>query len=178
MNIQYKFTDTEIKKLLSENLTIIVDTREQQNQHILDYFVKQKIKYVIKKLDAGDYSIKLTAAPEIGLARDLYFPVTIEKKNSVDELAGSIKDRSRFEAEFIRAKGSGTKMYLLIEDKDGYENIVMGKYQSQYEAKAFLASLKTFESRYNFSTAFADKTYAGNFIYYTLKYYLYECLKN
>ncbi len=178
MQVQYRFTDKELKQLLSENLTLIVDTREQENQHILDYFNRQKIKYEVKKLDAGDYSIKLTANPEIGLPRELYFPVMIEKKNSVDELASSIKDRARFEAEFIRAKGSGTQIYLLVEESKGYENIVNGNYRSQYDAKALLASLKTFECRYNFSTIFQDKLYSGNFIYYTLRYYLYECLKN
>lgn len=178
MQVQYKFTENEVNKLLANNLVVIVDTREQENQHILDYFEKRKIKYEVKKLDAGDYSIKLTANPELGLLRDLYFPVMIEKKNSVDELASSIKERSRFEAEFIRAKGSGTKIYLLVEESKGYENIVNGNYRSQYDAKALLASLKTFECRYNFSTIFQDKLYSGNFIYYTLRYYLYECLKN
>lgn len=178
MHIQYRFTDTELKKLVSENLTIIVDTREQQNQHILDYFDKNKVKYIVKKLDAGDYSIKLTANQELGLPRDLYFPIAVEKKNSVDELAGSFKDRTRFEAEFIRAAGSGTKIHLLVEDGKGYENILHGNYRSQYDSKALLASLKTFETRYNFQTAFHDKPISGNYIYYTLRYYLYECLKN
>ena len=93
MDVKYRFTDVEIKKLLTENLEIIVDTREQQNQHILNYFGKKKIKYEIKKLDAGDYSVKLTACPEMGLARDCYIPVTIEKKNSIGELAGSSSRR-------------------------------------------------------------------------------------
>lgn len=178
MQINYKFTDKEIKTLLTDNLVIIVDSREQINDHILSYFDKKKIKYVTKKLDAGDYSIKLTADPELGIARDLYFPVCIEKKNSVDELSGSFKDRNRFESEFIRATKNGTKVYLLVEDIDGYSNIVNGRYRSEYDPKAFLASLKSWEIRYNFGTSFIDKKYSGNFIYYTLKYYLHEFLKN
>ena len=178
MDIKYKFTDTEIKKLLKENLEIVVDTREQQNQHILDYFSNKKIKYEVRKLDAGDYSIKLTANPEMGFLRDCYIPVTIEKKNSIDELAGSFKDRTRFESEFIRAVGDNVKIFLLIEDAKGYENIINHNYRSEYDPKALLGSLKAFESRYNFTTAFVDKKYAGNYIYHSLKYYLYECLKN
>ncbi len=177
MFVKYKFTDTEIKKLI-ENMTIIVDTREQQNQHILDYFEKKKIKYEVKKVDAGDYTVKLSACPELNILRDIYMPVTIEKKNSIDELAGSFKDRTRFENEFIRAYGSNTKIFLLIEDGQGYENIIKGNYRSQYEPKALLASLKTFENRYNINIAFMDKKYSGNFIYHTLKYYLYEYLKS
>ena len=177
MNLGYRFTDAEIKKLI-DNLVIIVDTREQENQHILDYFNKKKIKYEVKKLDAGDYSIKLTANHELGLFRDCYIPVTIEKKNSIDELASSFKDRTRFESEFIRAAGSGTKIFLLVEDAQGYENIINHKYRSQYEPKALMASLLAFESRYNFTTMFVDKKYSGNRIYYTLRYNLYQLLKS
>ncbi|MBU3193487.1 ERCC4 domain-containing protein [Clostridium algidicarnis] len=176
MQLRYNFTDTEIKKLLKENVVIIADTREQQNQHILDYFDKVKVKCISKKIDAGDYSIKLTAREDMGIYRDIYFPISIEKKNSVDELAASIKDRTRFENEFIRAKGSGTKIHLLVEDTNGYENILTGNYRSLYESKAFMASLKTFESRYNFVTTYLDKKYSGDFIYRTLLYELREFL--
>jgi ERCC4-type nuclease len=178
MDLKYRFTDTEIKKLMSENLKIIVDTREQENQHILDYFNKHKVKYEVKKLNTGDYSIKLIACPEMGLARDCYIPVTIEKKNSIDELASSFKARTRFESEFIRAAGSGTKIFLLVEDAQGYENIINHKYRSEYDPKALMASLLTFESRYNFTTMFVDKKYSGNRIYYTLRYNLYQFLKS
>lgn len=176
MQFMYKYTDAEIKKLLKENVVIIADTREQVNQHVLDYFNKIKVSYKEKKLDAGDYSIKLTACPEIGLIRDTYCNVAIEKKNSVDELASSIKDRARFEAEFIRAKGSGMRIYLLVEEANGYENILTGNYRSQYDSKAFMASLKSFESRYNFTTVFLDKKLSGDFIYKTLIYCLREVL--
>lgn len=168
MDFKYKYTETELKKLLAA-ITVIVDTREQENQHILDYFNKNKILYEVHKVDAGDYSAKLPAMPELGIARDMYVPVAIEKKNSVDELAASFKDRTRFENEFIRAQGSGTRIFLLVEDAQGYENIIKGNYRSQYEAKALLASLKAFESRYNFTTAFVDKKLSGNWIYWTLR---------
>lgn len=177
MNLGYRFTDTEIKKLMG-NIVIIVDTREQENQHILDYFDKKKVKYEVKKLDAGDYSIKINAMPELGLSRDCYIPVTIEKKNSIDELASSFKDRTRFEAEFIRAVGSGTKILLMVEDPAGYENIINHKYRSEYEPKALLGSLLAFESRYDFTTMFVNKKYSGNRIYHTLRYHLYDYLKS
>jgi ERCC4-type nuclease len=178
MNFKYKFTDTEIKRLLKENVMVIVDTREQQNQHILDFFKSQNIKYESKKLDSGDYSIKLLSDLTAGIPRDLYCNVSIEKKNSVDELASSFKERTRFEAEFIRATGNGTRMYLLVEEANGYENILQGKYRSLYDKKALLASLKSFECRYNFGTTFLAKQYSGDFIYRTLLYYLREVLIN
>ena len=94
----------------------------------------------------------------------------------MDELASSIKERTRFENEFIRAQSSGTKFYLLVEEANGYENILKGKYRSQYDPKALMASLKAFESRYNFGTTFLDKKLAGDFIYRTLLYELREFL--
>lgn len=178
MQVQYKFSDTELKKLLAENMTIIIDSNEQENQHILDFFDKGKVKYITKKLDTGNYSVKLTSNTEMGLMRDLYIPVMIKKKVSVDELAQSFKDRTQFENEFIKAAGAGTKIFLLVEDGNGYDNLLLGKYQSEYKPKALLASLKSFECRYNFGTSFIDKKNSGNFIYYTLRYYLYEYLKS
>ena len=48
--MHYKFTDTEINKLLKENFMILYDTREQVNEHILSYFDKKKIPYKKQKL--------------------------------------------------------------------------------------------------------------------------------
>ena len=175
MKVEYKFSDTETQKLLKE-LVILVDTREQENKHILDYFTEKNIKYEAKKLDSGDYSVKLPAMPDMGLAREMYVPVAIEKKNSIDELAGSFKERTRFENEFIRAQGSGIRIFLLIEDAAGYENIIKANYRSEYNAKALLASVKAFECRYGFTTAFVDKKLSGNWIYWTLRSYTRELL--
>ena len=100
---RYRFTDTEIKKLLKENLVILYDTREQKNDHILNVFNKKGIKCKREKIDEGDYIGIITARPEMGIYRDLYFNVAVERKNSVDELIGSIKDADRFEDEFNRS---------------------------------------------------------------------------
>ncbi len=39
--MEFKFKDKELKKIL-DNLTIIIDSREQANQHIIDFFNKKK----------------------------------------------------------------------------------------------------------------------------------------
>lgn len=39
--IHYHYSESEIKNIL-RTLEIIVDTREQKNQHVLDYFRKRK----------------------------------------------------------------------------------------------------------------------------------------
>lgn len=95
-------------------ITILVDTREQENSHILEYFDSRSIPHKNIKQDVGDYSVMLLASPEHGLFRDIYFPITIERKNSVDELVQSIKERTRFENELIRSKSKS--FLLMVED--------------------------------------------------------------
>ena len=121
--------------------------------------------------------MKLLAIPELGIMEDYYLPIMIEKKNSVDELVSSIKDRERFSAEFIRANNDNIKIYLLVEQGHGYEDILNSNYRSEFNSKALLGSLKTFEVRYNFTTTFLDKGFSGDWIYNTLYYYLREYLK-
>ncbi len=178
----YRFSKEEIELLL-KNLVIMCDTREQKNEHITDYFKKHKIDNRSMKLDSGDYSCYIRSNDStkklIG-ERNYYFDslVCIERKNSVDELSQSIKDRVRFEYEFMRLINNNTKTMILVEDAVGYVNILKGEYKSDYQPKAFLGSLIAFEARYNFSTIFLDKTYSGNFIYFTLYYHAREYLKS
>ena len=50
--IPYRYTKTERKELL-DSLVVLVDTREQANLNIIDYFNEKNINYKNKKLDAG-----------------------------------------------------------------------------------------------------------------------------
>lgn len=170
---KYAYTDNEVKELLS-TIVVLVDTREKRNEHITDYFDAKGIKYERKKLDHGDYGAYLPENMELGIMRDTFFPIAIERKNSVDELAQTIKKRTRFENELIRAQRS--KFMLLIEDEHGYENIVKGNYRSNYNARSFLASIKAFESRYGFMSVFVSKVAVGNYIYHHLYYNIRESL--
>lgn len=168
----FKYTDTEIKKLLA-SIIILVDTREQVNNHITDYFNSKKIVFKSQKMDTGDYGIMLPSNPELGIMRDMYFPVVVERKNSIDEVASNIKE-DRFENELIRSQSSN--FLLLIEDS--YKNLITGNYRSQYAAKTLLARIKTFESRYKFTTVFMDKSLTGNYIFHHLFYQAREILKS
>lgn len=171
---KYRFNDRELKELLS-SIVILTDTREQKNDHITNYFQNKGVHYERKKLDYGDYGVYLPANTKLGIFRDMFFLVAIERKNSVDELASTIRERTRFENELIRSQAS--KFLLLVEDNEGYENIIKGNYRSQYQAKALLASLKAFEIRYNFQSVFITPNTAGNYIYHHLYYYVREALK-
>ncbi|NFG27685.1 molybdopterin-guanine dinucleotide biosynthesis protein A [Clostridium botulinum] len=182
--IKYKFTDTEIKKLMKENLKILFDTREQVNDHILAYFDSKKIPYKRQKIDEGDYTAIITARPEFGIPRDLYFKVGIERKNSVDELAGNLgektdtRDDIRLERELIRAKMKGIKIFLVVEDPSGLENIRQGNYRSQYSSKSFMGKLSSLQDKYIQNTIFTSNIDSGyhilRLLYYSVRNFLKE----
>lgn len=172
----YKYTDKE-KETILKSMVIIVDTREQVNDHIKTHFDTKSIKYVIKKLDYGDYSFYIPKNDDLGIIRDLYFDkkVTVERKHSLEELSGNLtNDRERFEKEL---KFYGGKMYLLIENAN-YHDIVVSNYKTQYKNLSYLAGLHSFSDRYDIPTIFIPKQeYSGVYIYNTLYYFLKNYLK-
>lgn len=171
--MKYQYTDKELKELLS-SFVMLIDTREQQNEHITSYLDEKGVNYESRKLDHGDYGAYLPANIELGIMRDIYFPIYIERKNSIDELASTIRERTRFENELIRAQHSN--FLLLVEDDKGYENLIHGRYRSKYNARALLGSLKAFEARYNFNTVFVSRQMTPNYIYHHLYYGVREKL--
>lgn len=170
-----KYTDTEIKELL-KSIIVLIDTRENQIKHITDYFTDKDIIYKSMKLDHGDYTCMIPKNEELGIYRDMYLNdiISIERKASLEELSNNFsKGRTQIENEFIRAKG---KLILLIENST-YEDIILGKYRTKYKPLSFIATLKTFEARYNIETNFINNNFTGNFINMTLKYHVRELLK-
>lgn len=183
VEFKFRFTDTEIKKLLKENFMILYDTREQVNDHVLYYFDNKGIKYKRQKIDEGDYTAIITARPDMGITRDLYFKVGVERKNSVDELAGNLAEKTdtrddiRLERELMRAKAKGIKMFLVIEDPNGLERIRTGDYMSQYGAKAFMGKLSSLQDNYIQDTIFTSNLKSGYHIYRKLYYSVRNYLK-
>lgn len=171
-----RYSDSEIKELL-KSLVILIDSREQKNEHITEYLDNKSIKHETLKLDHADYSCMIPKNLDLGIYRDLYFNdcISIERKASLEELSGNFtKDRNRIESEFLRAKG---KLILLIENAT-YENIILHQYKTEYKPLSFVATLKTFEARYGIETNFIRKAFTGNFIYMTMMYHVRELLKN
>ena len=171
--MRYHFTDTEVKQLIG-SMVVLIDTRENENGHITEYLSKKKIPYESKKLNYGDYSVKIPKNEEIGVQRDFFFDdsVVVERKGSLSELAGNLtKDRTRFESELIRAKGAN--IALMIENAT-YADLVMGRYRSEYNAKSFVATLATYSARYGLDVNFVEKELAGNWIYHRLYYAVRE----
>ncbi|MBS6954263.1 MAG: ERCC4 domain-containing protein [Enterocloster asparagiformis] len=174
---RHRYTESEIDKIL-ESMTILTDSREQKNDHILSYFDQHKICHKKMGLPCGDYSFMLPAAPELGIARDKYFfdEVFIERKNSAEELSGCFtQTRTRFEEEFAVAKAK--RKYLLIENCQ-YSDIISGNYRTDYGAKSFAATLHTFNCKYSLEVVFMpDISYTPIFIIGTFRYYLRYILK-
>lgn len=172
----YKYTDKEIDQLL-KSITILTDTREQKNSHILDWFDEKKIAHKKKALSNGDYSFYVPANPDLNIDRDLYFDqeIMVERKASLDELSGNFsQNRTRFEEEMATYSG---KKYLLIENAN-YQDIVTQNYKTKFSKNAYLASLHTFNHRYNLQIMFMpDPKYSGYYLYGLFTYYLKQNLR-
>lgn len=150
-------------------LTIIVDSREQENQHIINYFDSKKIPYKVRKIDTGDYSAMIDD-------RTLEYQCVIEKKNSLDEIVGNlVNSRDRFEREFLRAKANGTKVFLVIENAS-WNDVFLGNYRSKYPPKSLLGSLLAWQVRFNVTIVFCEKQNTAKLVHGILYYYARELL--
>lgn len=195
--MRYKpLTDAELTKVL-KHLVILVDTAEKKdredkkikgNQHITDYFNKKKITYKEFSLSEGDYSGMIAYNQDtekiLGIKKDLYFNdvIAIERKAHIDELCNNLKskgdkERERFEFELTRLKLNTENKFLLIEDKDGEENIRNHNYRSYFKPVSLYNSLKAFEARYRVPIVFKSKEISPMWIYSTIRMHIREKLK-
>lgn len=148
----FKYTEAEQKELLL-SMTLLLDTREQSNKHIVDWLDRKKKPYKQKKLDYGDYSIMIPKNEKLNIPRDLYFDkkVAVERKGSADELAGNFTtDRARIEKEFSLYRGN---MIMIIENTS-YDDIKDKNYRSKYTPESFLATLHSFKNKYGVDFVF------------------------
>lgn len=168
----------EVRKAL-ENLTLLVDTREQDTKLFRKRLALIGLPYEREKLDFGDYSAMTTT--EDGTEYSLKDKVCIERKMSLDELCDCYcKGRGRFSREFERAKMCGAKLYLLVEDAN-WENVINHKYRSKMTPQALTASLTAWLARYDCQLIFckAETTSAliREILYREMKEYL-ECIND
>lgn len=162
-------TETELNKILKD-LVIVHDTREQVNEHITGYFDKHYIKHIRRGLQTGDYSVQFGN-------QTLEGDVVIERKANIDEIAGNFTvQRERFEHEFERAKAKGIKVFLLIENCS-WTRILAHEYRSKLSPKSLMASLMSWQARFNITVLFCDPKESGMLIHSILHYWLREELK-
>ena len=174
--ISYEYTDKE-RKEIKDSIVILRAGNEQKNQHIINYLNGKKIKHKEHALNFGDYSFMIPCMPHLGFVRDTYFDkqIVVERKNSLEEISSNFaENRTRFENEWIRAKDC--KKYLIIE-QGSYRDIIHGNYKTQFKSQSFLASMLSFEQRYNIYTVFSNKEDIGLLIYSYFYYYLHCLLK-
>lgn len=159
MKVNVSFTDTQIKSILKNNIVILIDSREQKNQHIIEYLEKKKIKYEVTTLEYGDYSCKFEELEKFGIN----YPISLEKncvierKNSLEEVSGNLtQGRNRFENEFIKAKGDGCSVHLVIAD-GSYDKIAYSQYNTEFNNKSFYNSLISFQIKYGLSIEFVSE---------------------
>ena len=164
------WTETDLTATLSD-LKIIVDSREKVNQHITQYWAKKEVPYFIRKLDVGDYSAQIG---EMTLERD----VAVERKHSLDEICGNLgQDRDRFEREFLRAKVNGTKVFLIIEGAS-WSDIYLHNYRSQLSPRSLMASIMSWQIRFNITVIFCEQENTPRLIHQILYYAAREQLLN
>lgn len=168
-----KLTYDQIKKL-SKEMVILVDTREKNNGHIIDYFNKKGIAYKKQALEFGDYSFMLPKVEGL-TGNELYFhkEIVVERKNSLEELSGNLgQNRDRFEKEFLKARNNSCSIHLMVENPQGYNDIMKHNYNTQLKPVSYMASLKSFEERYDLKMQFVESQYSGYIIYSTFYYYM------
>ncbi len=162
------YTDKHYKELLS-HMIILVDTRDQTNDEILEWFTKHKVRWKTKALKTGDYGLMIEACPELGFLTDTYFTdeLCIERKNSVSELAGNfsnvLKDDDRIFKEFNRMINI-ERNFLLIENNN-IGDIIDRNYRSKLNPDSFLRALLTWQHRNNMHIYFVPKEHMGKMIY-------------
>lgn len=163
------YTDPEITNALKQ-LVIVCDSSEKVNDHVTGYFDKCKVAHKTRKLDTGDYSAMLG---EMTLEQD----VVVERKANIDELCGNTTaDRGRFEREFLRAKANKTKVFLLIENCS-WSSIFLHDYRSKLSPKSLIATLLSWQVRFNITIIFCKPEETGQIIYGILYYAAREALK-
>ena len=167
--MKYRYTEAERKKLL-ENLVVQVDSREQENKHITDFFTAKKIKFEKKSLESGDYSFYITECPELGINHEWWCDnLFIERKASLDELAGNLKEE-RFFNEVKRTLN--IKQKFLIIESCSWEDIINHKYMSQYSEKAFYSQLIKLMTKYDIKIIFTKRS--GAMIYQICRWVIEE----
>lgn len=102
---------------------IVCDTREQKNEHILKWFDKHSVPFIIATVHTGDYVMN---------GRN---DIAVERKATLSELAHNLlsRDKGRFYREIRRAREAGITLYVVCEHGHGIESIQdVGKWKNPY----------------------------------------------
>lgn len=151
------------------SVTIVVDTREQKNAHVIEELNKLGIMVEHRKLDYCDYSF-------MAGGRDFTMSCVVERKANVEELYTNVSegwrdkrrnDESRIEKELEAAFTLSRSCTLIVENVAGWKELEQyevsalqmiqnPKRQVKAIGKHVYSSLKSWSSnnRYNFNVEF------------------------
>ena len=105
------------KKTFLKTVTVLYDTREQKNKHILDALAQMGIMTEQRKLDYGDYSFTADG-------RDFSLSCVVERKANVDELYNNImQDRGRLEKELYAASQCAKQLTIVVENIGSWDEL-------------------------------------------------------
>ena len=126
-------------------------------------------------LTSGDYSCKIVLPDGTGVS--LADKLIIERKMSLTEISANFtKHRDRFIREFDRFAATGGKPYLLIENAS-WEDVINHKYRTQFDFKAFIASLMAWQARYGTHILFCKPETTGYLMERVFYYEVKEMLE-
>jgi len=166
-NLSLYITENKLLK----TAVVLIDTREKENTHIVEWLDKHEISRREQKLYCGDYTLLLPKNEEYGIPQDLILDYAIERKASLEELSGNLtNDRDRIENELRRCGG---KMDFVVEN-GSIDKVLAHDYKTEYNEKSYLATLMTFLHRFGVSFNFVDKARSAQVIYAMLHYKLRE----
>lgn len=161
-------------KDILQSITILVDTREKQWQHIEDVFRERGYNYRRQKLNAGDYSFEVTVDGQLISFADT---IVIERKANLEECSNCFSgERDRFKREFDRIKAADTDCILIVEDAS-LSDIREHNYNTKMKPQSFEGTLWQWKWRYGYDIFFPQKHETGDYIYNVFWYYAREVYK-
>lgn len=158
------------EQAILDSMIILIDTREQDTA-IKDWLERKGKSTRVQKLDYGDFSYLVPKNEELGILEDVNMSseVVIERKANIEEIIGNICDKggARLEKEL---KNCPAYMTLVIEDK--YDKACLGTYNSNFNRKALLGKLATYEHKFGVPVKFKSKESMPVHIYTHFLYHL------
>lgn len=133
-------------------MTVIIDSREKKCAHIKEWFDEHGIKYVVRKLDEGDYQIEGRPG------------VTVDRKQDLSELSHNLmnkSDHSRFWQEIRRAKANKEKLFILVEHGSNVKSVEdVALWRDKYSGvngRTLVDEISTLYLSYGVQFVFCDK---------------------
>ena len=149
-----------------KTLTCIIDNREQNTAKLRARIKKIELPIERGTLNVGDYTGKLFLLN----GEQIMLPASVERKYAIDELCMCYcQQRGRFEREFERAKEANIRLWLLVEGAT-WENIYAGKYRSKMHYKSLVASILSYQARYDCRIVFCKEETTGRLVRDILHY--------